>query len=104
MVDITQILIHHTKSSELQRLSSSHEVLRTKRERGGWWAFILSQKRKGKKNDVNIARAVLTKKNKFKKQIEKKELFNGPCRTSDTECCNKCLFTTLKVGQGDRQC
>jgi hypothetical protein len=45
--------------------------LRAKREKGGGWAFIISHKEKEKKNDVNIARAVLTKNNRFKKQIKR---------------------------------
>jgi hypothetical protein len=44
--------------------------LRAKREKSGGWAFILSHKRKKRKNDVNIARAVLTKNNRFKKKKE----------------------------------
>ena len=66
--------------------------LRAKGEKGGGvGVYSLTQKKKEEKNDVNIARAVLTqKKNRFKKQI-KRELFNGPCPTSDTKCCNQCL-------------
>ena len=47
--------------------------LRAKREKGGGvYVYSLTQK-KGRKNDVNIARAVLRKNNKLKKQIERKK-------------------------------
>jgi hypothetical protein len=59
---------YHTtqRNYELQKLSSDHEVF-TREKREGW-AFIISHKEKERKNDVNIARAVLTKNNRFKKQ------------------------------------
>jgi hypothetical protein len=44
-----------------------------------------------KENDLDIARAVLKKKRKatkFTNKTKKRELFGGPCPTSDTKCCN----------------
>jgi hypothetical protein len=44
---------------------------------------------KKKENYLNIARAVLKKKKSNKiLPTKKRELFGGPCPTSDTKCCN----------------
>ncbi len=89
MADITP----PKETTNYKNFRPTTRFLRAKREKGG---RLLShtKKKKGKMTWIlhgQFSPKIIDLRNK------KKELFNDPCPTSDTKCCNQCLLGHQKL-------